>query len=114
MSKKKQSKEVKPDFSPTPLQKMLWMTHYRKSDPQKVKKEFIKLFGTEKIRIASGKSLDEFVNEWCREYSLKNLLVGRIFGKRCTQLIYDLVDLPNLYTEGQRKVWFKTIKKVEN
>ncbi|MBU0710276.1 MAG: hypothetical protein KJ793_06180 [Candidatus Omnitrophica bacterium] len=96
------------DFSPTPLQELLFETSQHNFNPQKVKKSFIELFGTEKIRIEGDMNLDEFIDEWCRVYRLEKESEEKNW-KRQEQLIYMLIDLPNLYTEGQRKVWFSEV-----
>ena len=92
------------DFSPTPLQELIQMTYQCNFDSQKVKEAFIKLFGTEKIKISGNMILDEFVDEWC--YTYRSVEEWR---ERQDQLACMLEDLPNLYTKGQRNVWFSEV-----
>lgn len=107
---KQKNDKRKLDFSPTPYQILLVKTAQYRYDPQKVKKEFIKTFGTTNIRISGGMSLDEYVNEWCRVLGSRKELDEQL--SRLSHMLED--HLYEIYTEGQRNVWFHKPKNVRN
>jgi len=104
MKKNKQKNtECEPDFNITPYQTLLMETSQHNYNPKKVKKAFIKVFGTENIRIAGGMSLDEFIDEWCRVNRLRDESMKEL-DERQGALAHMLTDILELYTEGQRLV----------
>lgn len=111
MNKNKQkSVERELDFGPTPDQKLLFETSRHNFDHKKVKKSFIKIFGTKNIRISGGMSLDEFIEEWCR-VNRPEFNLNKERWERYEQLVNMLIDLPDLFTKGQRNVWFTEVDK---